>query len=423
MKTAKYSMVSLIEKQKRGAKLTEDEIEYIISGYTDGSVPDYQMSAYLMAVCFTGLSDDLAAYMTKCMAESGRMLDMSAVGGVVVDKHSTGGVGDKTTLAVVPIVAACGGKVAKMSGRGLGFTGGTIDKLESIPGFKTEISTDEFVELVRKNGAAIVSQMSDLAPADKKIYALRDVTGTVDCLPLIASSVMSKKIASGAAAVVLDVKYGSGAFMKQKADAEKLAALMTRIGDKNNLKTKTVISSMDQPLGAAVGNDLEVAEAVRTLKGEGPKDFHDLCIELAASMLELTLGQPYNSCAKAAEDSIRSGAALDKLIQIVSAQGGDARYIADIEQFNKARYIFEVTAEKSGVIKTMDTERIGEVSCMLGAGRKKLGDKIDFAAGLMVYRKLGDKVTAGDVIARLHTNDPDVVEIATEKYRGSIVIE
>ena len=418
----RYNMIELREKQRHGEKLEKDEIKYIIDGYTYDEIPGYQMSAYLMAVCFTGLDDELTAYMTECMAKSGDMLDLSQVDGVVADKHSTGGVGDKTTLAVVPIVAACGGKVAKMSGRGLGFTGGTIDKLEAIKGFNTNISFDRFIENINTVGAAIIGQMQNLTPADKKIYALRDVTGTVDCLPLIASSVMSKKLASGAESIVLDVKHGSGAFMKNSKDARRLAELMTKIGESAGRRVKAVITSMDEPLGEAVGNSLEVVEAVNTLKNKGPKDFYKLCIELSASMLELSLGLSYDECAALAEQSVKSGAALEKLAAIVSSQDGDAEYILNTENFEKAACIVTVKANRSGTIKSMNTEKIGMVSCMLGAGRETLDSRINPSAGLIIKKKTDDKVACGDVLAYLHTDDAGCIPKAETEYLNSINI-
>lgn len=418
------NMVDIIGKQVHGNMLADTEIKFIINGYTNGSIPDYQMSAFLMAVCFNGFNDKQTAYMTKCMAESGNMLDLSGIDGIVTDKHSTGGVGDKTSLAVVPIAAACGVKTAKMSGRGLGFTGGTIDKLEAIPGFNTSVSFDKFIEQVNKVGAAIIAQTENLAPADKKIYALRDVTGTIDCIPLIASSIMSKKLASGADAIVLDVKYGSGAFMKTKEQARKLADLMVNIGQNNGKRMKALITDMNMPLGEAVGNSLEVTEAVNTLKGIGPHDFQNLCISLAASMIEIsTDGISYEKCVEMAENSIRSGAAFEKFRQMVNAQGGNTDYIYNTDLFEKAKYIREIKAKKSGVISYMNTEQIGIISRNLGAGRKKLGDKIDFSAGLMIKNKNGDSVNSNDIIAVLYTNNENYAEIAENEYLNSIQIK
>lgn len=419
----KFSMPELISKQKRCEKLTKPEIKYIIDGYVSGSIADYQMSAFLMAVCFTGLDDDSTAYMTQCMAESGDILDLSGISGVVADKHSTGGVGDKTSLAVVPIVAACGGKVAKMSGRGLGFTGGTIDKLESIDGFNVNLSLNTFIDNVNNVGAAIVGQMSNLTPADKKIYALRDVTSTIDSLPLIASSIMSKKIAAGAEAIVLDVKYGSGAFMKNYEEADELAKLMTRIGVLAGKKVKALITSMEQPLGEAVGNSLELIEAINALTDKGPEDLTKLCIELSASMLELSLEKSFTECAEAAYDSIKSGAAFNKFKEIIAAQGGNVHCIDDVSSINHAKYIREVKADFEGTIKSMNTEKIGMVSCMLGAGRTALDSAINHAAGLTVNKKLGNSVKRGDVIAVLHTDDKDCLDTAEEEYKNCLEVE
>lgn len=419
----KFSMPELISKQKRREKLTKSEIKYIIDGYVSGSIADYQMSAFLMAMCFTGLDDDSTAYMTQCMAESGDILDLSGISGVVADKHSTGGVGDKTSLVVVPIVAACGGMVAKMSGRGLGFTGGTIDKLESIDGFNVNLPLNTFIDNVNNVGAAIVGQMSNLTPADKKIYALRDVTSTIDCLPLIASSIMSKKIAAGAEAIVLDVKYGSGAFMKNYAEADELAKLMTRIGVLAGKKVKALITSMEQPLGEAVGNSLELIEAINALTDKGPEDLTKLCIELSASMLELSLGKPFDECAEAAYNSIKSGAAFNKFKEIVAAQGGNVHCIDDASAINRAKYIREIKADFEGTIKSMNTEKIGMVSCMLGAGRTALDSVINHAAGLTVNKKLGNSVKRGDVIAVLHTDDKDCLDRAEEEYKNCLEVE
>lgn len=417
------NMIDIIKKQKNGAGLSDNEIKFVIEGYTNGAIPDYQMSAFLMAMCFTGMDESRTAYMTRCMAASGDMPDLSEINGVIVDKHSTGGVGDKTTLVVVPIVAACGIKVAKMSGRGLGYTGGTIDKLEAIPGFNTALPFKTFIELVNTVGAAVVCQMQNLAPADKKIYALRDVTGTVDCMPLIASSIMSKKLASGADAIFLDVKYGSGAFMKTKEEAQQLADIMISIGQSSGKRMKALISDMNVPLGEAVGNTLEVIEAVDTLKGCGAKDFYDLCIDISASMLELALQQPYNKCVEMAVNSIKSGTALEKFRQIVKAQCGDIRYIDNTDLFKKSKYVKEVKSKKCGRIRSMNTEQIGMISGKLGAGRLKLDDKIDYSAGIIIKKKTGDIVKKNDTLAVLHANNIAYLEEAEEEYFNSIFIE
>lgn len=416
--------ISIIYKQKQGKSLSKNEIDYLVNGYVSGDIPDYQMSAYLMAVCFTGLDDKTLSHLTLAMAESGDMIDLSKINGVVVDKHSTGGVGDKTTLIIAPIVAACGGKVAKMSGRGLGHTGGTIDKFESIPGFKTELSLESFIDTVNVVGVSVVGQMRNLTPADKKIYAIRDVTATVDSIPLIASSVMSKKIASGADAIVLDVKYGSGAFVKTVHDAKVLGGLMQKIGESNGRRVKVLISDMSEPLGCAVGNSIEVIEAVEMLKGKGPKDLYDLCIKLSASMLELSFcNLSYNDCEKMVLESIESGRAFEKLCELVRAQGGDIEYIKNTSLFEKPKYIREVKSARSGIISSMNTEQIGNVAGLLGAGRKKLSDKIDYSAGLYVKMKIGDSCKKGDVVAVLMTNNVDVLDEAENMYIDSLNIK
>lgn len=413
--------ISIISKQKYGKTLTKEEIEFIINGYVLDEIPDYQMSAFLMAIYFNGLDDESLSYLTQIMAESGDMIDMSKIDGVVVDKHSTGGVGDKTTLVIVPIVAACGGKVAKMSGRGLGHTGGTIDKFESIPGFKTELTLESFIDRVNRVGASIVGQMGNLAPADKKIYALRDVTATVDSIPLIASSIMSKKLALGAKAIVLDVKYGNGAFIKSIDDAKTFGDLMENIGKSNGRRVKVLVTNMNEPLGYTVGNSIEVIEAIDTLNGKGPKDLYDICVELSASMLELSFNElSYDECRKMVTNSIESGKAFDKFCEIVSAQGGDIEYIKNPTLFKKAKYVREVKSTKSGTILAMDTENIGNVAGLLGAGRNKLGDEIDYSAGLYVKKKSNDICAKGDVIAVLMTNNISILDEAQKMYIRSI---
>lgn len=398
-------MYDLIYKKRQGEELTPDEISYIIQGYVRGDIPDYQIAAWAMAVYFQGMKAAETAHLTKEVAHSGDTVDLSAIPGIKVDKHSTGGVGDKTTLILAPLVAAAGVPVPKMSGRGLGHTGGTIDKLESIPGFQTELSRSQFLQQVKKIGAAIIGQSGNLTPADKKLYALRDVTATVDSIPLIASSIMGKKIAGGADAIVLDVKTGSGAFLPEIAEAKKLAQLMVDIGLELERKTIALLTDMSQPLGYNVGNALEMKEAIATLKNKGPQDLTKICLRLGAAML--TAADYSNNMAEAEEKLLtllESGQALNKLQEIISAQKGNPEVIDKIELFPEAREIKEVTATKSGYISELDAKEIGLVAMLLGAGREKKGDNIDPAAGVELKVKRGDKVARGDVLAYLHTS-------------------
>ncbi|MCR4650653.1 MAG: pyrimidine-nucleoside phosphorylase [Lachnospiraceae bacterium] len=416
-------MYDLIKKKRDGLVLEDNEIRYVIEGFTKGEIPDYQMSAFLMAVYYKGMNDHEILILTQCMAESGDMVDLSDIPGIKVDKHSTGGVGDKTTLVVAPIVASCGVKVAKMSGRGLGHTGGTIDKLESIPGYRTDLDREEFFEVVKKTGLSVIGQSGNLTPADKKMYALRDVTATVDSIPLIASSIMSKKIAAGSDAILLDVKTGSGAFMQEVDDAIKLAEVMVALGENAGRSTRALITDMDTPLGKAIGNSLEVIEAVNTLKGEGPEDLTIECINLAANMMVMAdLGDP-DECRRKAEEVIGNGAALEALIAMVEAQGGDASVIRDTDRFGKARYIREVTAVSDGYVVSMDAAGCGIASGILGAGRETLDSVIDYAAGIILEKKTGDEVKTGDVLAILYTNDEDKLLPAEKKFRESVIIE
>lgn len=410
-------MYDLIIKKRNGAALTKEEIEFMVKGFTDGSIPDYQMSAMMMAVYFQGMTEEETLFLTLAMEHSGDVLDLSAIEGVKVDKHSTGGVGDKTSLALTPMVAACGIKVAKMSGRGLGHTGGTIDKLESFPGFSTEISMEKFFENVQKYGIAIMGQTKELAPADKKLYALRDVTATVDNMSLIASSIMSKKLAAGADAIVLDVKTGSGAFMKQEQDAFALAEEMARIGKNAGKETIAVVSDMDQPLGNAIGNILEVKEAIETLCGKGPKDFETLCLTLGSHML--VAGKAAKD-EKQAEEMLReviaNGKALEKLAQFVEAQGGDASYVYEPEKFEQATIIEEVVAPESGYIRAINCEEVGICSLILGGGRETKESSIDLTVGIVMERKKGDFVKKGETLAWIHGNDSVKVENAKERF-------
>jgi pyrimidine-nucleoside phosphorylase len=394
----------LIETKKRGGALTEEEIAYMVRGFVDGRIPDYQMSAMLMAIYFQGMNDREITYLTLEMAHSGDMVDLSPIEGIKVDKHSTGGVGDKTTLVVGPMVASLGVKVAKMSGRGLGHTGGTVDKLESIPGFKTAIPREEFFDIVNGNGIAVIGQSGNMVPADKKLYALRDVTATVDSIPLIASSIMSKKLAAGSDSIVLDVKTGSGAFMKTLDESICLAKKMVSIGCMAGRRCCALITNMDIPLGYAIGNSLEMTEAIRTLKGEGPEDLTRVCLELAANMLHLAGRGTVKECRKMAEETIHDGSALKRLALMVKAQGGDESFIWKPEQFGSPACAYEVKAPAQGYISHMDTEGIGTASVLLGAGRNTKEDPIDYGAGIVLKKKYGEKVMPGDVLAVLYAD-------------------
>lgn len=405
-------MYDIIDRKKNGEELTKSEIEYFVGGFTRGEIPDYQASALLMAIWFCGMNDRELADLTLSMAHSGDMINLDAVDGFTVDKHSTGGVGDKTTLIVAPAVAACGGKVAKMSGRGLGFTGGTIDKLESIPGFNTSVGEKEFIDNVNKIGLCIAGQTGEIAPADKKIYALRDVTATVDSIPLIASSIMSKKLAAGSKGIVLDVKCGSGAFMKTYEDAKLLAEKMTAIGQRAGRKTVALITNMDIPLGRAVGNALEVKEAVKILKNEQKDELYEVSVALAAHMLSLVNSKDIYECEKMIRLAIENGSALEKLKETVGAQGGDISYIDDTSKFIDASVCIEYKAEKSGYINKIDAQKIGRASVLLGAGREKKDDVIDFGAGIYLCKKTGDEVREGDTVARLYTNKNEYADSA-----------
>lgn len=414
--------VDLIRKKKAGEKLEPEEIRGMIGDYVSGVIPDYQMSAMLMAVCFQGMDDEELAAMTLAMRDSGDIVDLSPIPGIKVDKHSTGGVGDKTTLIVAPIVAACGVPVAKMSGRGLGFTGGTLDKLESIPGFCTGLSGGEFFQSVRENGLSVIGQTGNLAPADKLMYALRDVTATVDSIPLIAASIMSKKLAAGSDKILLDVTTGSGAFIKDLEGSRELARRMVAIGHAAGKETVAMITSMEEPLGFAIGNQLEVIEVIETLQGKGPEDLKEVCFALAGTML--SMGMPHAGDGKAlsyeegkalAERTLVSGAAFEKFMQMVAGQGGDISYIENPEKFPAAEISGEVLAKGTGYIGSMDTEGIGIAAGILGAGREKKDSEIDFSAGIVMKKKIGDRVEKGDVIAVLYTASGTKLDRA-EKY-------
>jgi len=416
-------MYDLIMKKKHGEVLSDAEIRFLVDGYTKGEIPDYQMSAFLMAVCFRGMNKTETLSLTMAMAESGEMLDLSAIHGRKADKHSTGGVGDKTSLILGPMVAALGVPVAKMSGRGLGHTGGTIDKLESFPGFSVSISNEKFIENVNRMKLAIIGQTADLAPADKMLYALRDVTATVDQLSLIASSIMSKKLAAGSDVIVLDVKAGSGAFMKTYEEAKKLAETMVKIGNGAGRKTYAVISDMNQPLGCAVGNILEVKEAIEALNGRAPEDLSDACMTLASYML-LGAGRvtDITEAKELLAETVRSGAALHKLAEFIEAQGGDKRYVYEPDRFPKASLTFEVKAQADGYISAMNTEEIGLTSLLLGGGRETKESEIDLTVGIVFEKKIGAKVSSGDTIAVLHANDEAKLSAAVTKLQNAITI-
>ena len=415
-------MYDLIEKKKRGAALSDEEIAYMIQGFTAGDIPDYQMSAMLMAIYFQGMNDEEITTMTMEMAKSGDMVDLSAIEGIKVDKHSTGGVGDKTTLIIGPIVAACGVKVAKMSGRGLGHTGGTIDKLESIPGFSTSIPREEFFNIVNRTGIAVIGQSGNMVPADKKIYALRDVTATVDSIPLIASSIMSKKLAAGSDGIVLDVKTGSGAFMKTLEDSIALAGKMVAIGTRAGRRCCALITDMDVPLGHAVGNALEIQESIEVLKGGGPDDLREVSLGLAANMLYMAEKGTIEECRQMAETVIADGTAWKALIRMAEGQGGDKSYVEHPEKLPCAPYSFEVRAERDGWITHMDTESVGITSVLLGAGRSRKEDVINPAAGILLKKKYGEQVQAGDVLAVLLASDENLFPDAAEKLKQAYVI-
>lgn len=410
-------MYDLIMKKRNGGTLDSEEINYMISEYTAGSIPDYQMSAMMMAVYFNGMTDKETADLTMAMAHSGDMLDLSAIEGVKVDKHSTGGVGDKTSIALAPMVAACGVKIAKMSGRGLGHTGGTIDKLESFAGFSTGISSEHFIDQVNEIGISIMGQTLDLAPADKKLYALRDVTATVDNMSLIASSIMSKKLASGADAIVLDVKTGSGAFMKKEEDAFALAKEMVELGKHAGRKMAAIVSDMDQPLGFAVGNALEVKEAIETLKGNGPADFVELCMTLGAQMIIAgRMAENTEQATAMLKDVIADGTALDKLAAFVEAQGGDTSAVYDTSLLPEASIIEEITSEKEGYVEKIICDEIGICSLILGGGRETKESEIDLSVGLVLHKKVGDYVKKGESLATIHANDSNKLAQAKERF-------
>ncbi|MGG3737984.1 pyrimidine-nucleoside phosphorylase [Aeribacillus pallidus] len=412
-------MVDLIEKKRDGHELTTEEIQFIIKGYTEGTIPDYQMSAFTMAVFFQGMTERERADLTMAMVESGDQIDLSAIEGIKVDKHSTGGVGDTTTLVLGPLVASLGVPVAKMSGRGLGHTGGTIDKLEAVPGFHVEIENDEFIRLVNENKLAVIGQSGNLTPADKKLYALRDVTATVNSIPLIASSIMSKKIAAGANAIVLDVKTGAGAFMKTLEEAKELAQAMVNIGNNVGRKTMAVISDMSQPLGYAIGNALEVKEAIDTLSGKGPKDLTELCLTLGSHMVYLAeKADSLEEARQKLQQVIEDGSALETFKKFLQAQGGDPSVVDHPERLPQAKYVVELEAKEDGYVSEIVADEIGTAAMLLGAGRATKESQIDLAVGLVLRKKIGDYVQKGESLVTIHSNFEDIEQIKQKLYNN-----
>lgn len=417
----KERFVDLIQKKKNGETLTKEEIEFMITDYVAGKIPDYQMSAMLMAIYFNGMENEELAAFTLAMRDSGDLVDLSPIEGIKVDKHSTGGVGDKTTLIVGPIVAACGVPVAKMSGRGLGFTGGTLDKLESISGFRIDLSAEEFFETVKKTGISVIGQTGNLAPADKLLYALRDVTATVDSIPLIAASVMSKKLAAGSDKIVLDVTTGSGAFMKNTRDAKKLAKHMVAIGNHAGKETVAILTGMEEPLGFAIGNNMEVKEAIEVLKGDGPEDVKEVSVALAGMMLSLGLENVSHSQGKRmAKKALSSGQAFEKFKEMVRAQGGDIRYVEHPEFFERDAFEGEVLATEDGFLSGMDTEKIGVAAGLLGAGRETKDSVIDMSAGIYLKKKIGDTVKKGEPIAICYAGTKEKLNRGMAMFESSI---
>lgn len=417
------NIVDIITKKRDGGKLSKEEIEFFVNGYTKGEIPDYQASALLMAIYFQKMDKEETFQLTDVMRRSGDTIDLTAITGIKVDKHSTGGVGDKTTLIVAPLAAACGVPIAKMSGRGLGFTGGTVDKMESIPGFKTAMEPEEFLAQVNSIGMAVIGQTGHIAPADKKIYALRDVTGTVENLSLISSSIMSKKLAAGSDAIVLDVKCGDGAFMKTPEDASALGKTMCEIGQAAGKKTVALITDMNQPLGQAVGNSLEVIEAIETLKGQGPADITELSLRLAGTMIYV--GGKASSVEEGdamAKDALESGRGLDKLRQFIAAQGGNPQVVDDYSLFGPAKLSLDIVSDSYGFVQKIKAESIGLASQHTGAGRLRKEDPVDLSAGIYLHKKVGDKVAAGDVLATAYGNDQAKLEIGAAEAMRAFVI-
>lgn len=414
-------MYDIILKKRRGEELSDAEIRFFINGYTLGDIPDYQASALMMAICFNGMTEAETATMTDAMSKSGDTVDLSCFGDLSVDKHSTGGVGDKTSLIVAPIVAALGAKVSKMSGRGLGHTGGTVDKLESIPGYRVSLSPEEFISQVERIGVAVIGQSGNLTPADKKLYALRDVTATVDSIPLIVSSIMSKKLAAGSRSIVLDVKVGSGAFMKTFAQAEKLATEMVKIGKVCGRNMAAVLTDMDKPLGRAIGNSLEIKEAIAVLKGETGGELREVCVTLAANMVSLVFVLPIDQARVQVEDVLDSGKALCKMKEWISAQGGDTAYIDNPLLFGESNFSLDVLSRKSGYIMSMDAAAIGGVSVTLGAGRVSKEDEIDYGAGIVLAKTVGDYVEVGEPLCRLFTGREESLLRAEADFLGAVM--
>ena len=415
-------MYDIIEKKRNGGELTDEEIHFFINGFTDGTIPDYQASALMMAVWFKGMTERETVTLTEAMEKSGDTVDLSRYGTLSADKHSTGGVGDKTSLIVTPIVASLGAKIAKMSGRGLGHTGGTVDKLESIDGYKTTLTGEEFLNQVDEIGLAVIGQSGNLTPADKKLYALRDVTATVDSIPLITSSIMSKKLAAGSHNIVLDVKCGSGAFMKTPEDAETLATEMVKIGKACGRNIAAVITDMDTPLGTNIGNSLEVIEAVRVLKGEVDNDLRAVCIVLATELTSLVFGIDTAEAEKRVNEALSSGKAFEKMKQWIAAQGGNAACLDDFSLFKQPKYSYAISAEKDGYISSMNTEKIGISSVILGAGRESKSDDIDLSAGIVLNKKTGDAVKKGDVLATLYTDRKGSIGDAGKMFLEALCI-
>ncbi|WP_375319675.1 pyrimidine-nucleoside phosphorylase [Enterococcus faecium] len=412
-------MVDLIEKKRDGNELSKEEIEYIVTNYTNGKIPDYQVSALLMAIFYQDMTNEEITNLTLAIANSGDVIDLSSLEGIKVDKHSTGGVGDTTTLILAPLVASVGVTVAKMSGRGLGYTGGTLDKLEAIPGFQIELSDEAFVRIVNESKVAVIGQSGNLAPADKKLYALRDVTATVDSLPLIASSIMSKKIAAGADAIVLDVTTGDGAFMKNIEDARRLAKTMTSIGKLANRETVAVISDMSEPLGKAIGNSLEVVEAIETLQGNGPEDLVEMCYALGSQMVVLAgKAKTIDEARTLLQEALESGKALAKFKEMIQNQGGDPTIVEQPERILTARYTMELPAKQSGVVSKIVANELGIAAMMLGAGRKTKEDDIDHAVGLKLHKKIGDTVTKGESLLTIYSNDKEISSVIELLYKN-----
>ena len=416
-------MIDIIEKKRNGKSLTKQEIDFFVSGYTNGDIKEYQVAALIMAIFFNGMTSRETTDLTLAMAYSGEVLDLSTLGKIIVDKHSTGGVGDKVSLILLPLVSSLGVPIAKMSGRGLGFTGGTVDKLESIPGYQTGVPVQQFIKNVQKVGISMISQTLNLAPADKKMYALRDSISCVESIPLIASSIMSKKIASGAQKIVLDVTVGKGAFMKDMEQAKQLADTMIQIGKLSNRETVCVLTNMNEPLGYSVGNTLEVIEATECLKGNMPEDVKQVVLELGSYMIKLAnKGENLEENKIKMLENIKNGKALAKFMELIENQGGDVSYIQNLEKFPKAKYIEPIYATKSGFVQEIDSKEIGKLAGMLGAGRDKKEDKIDYEVGIVLNKKVGDEVEKNEVLAYIHANNEDKMQYAVQKIKEVIVI-